>query len=384
MTHVQNIKVTPTRFSKVLAIIVSLIIALKSTLFFGKVEYVYFAVIICMPVYFIFIHRGKVFLPTLGFIIISAISLLINDINPLFRPYERFLIFACMVLGLGPFFISERTNVFRLFILRCLLVEYFCITLTSFIFFLLGRGFIPSGFAGISVHPMDLAPIAALSVLFLIDHFKLKKWGSFITIPFAIIAFFVLILSASRGAIVSLALSLVVFCIIKLRDLKTILAAIVSFLILFVWLIAANPMNVTENLSHKFERIEREQDVTGGRDIKTINRLNEFLQKPLIGVGFSSMTTTEINAKGQFEPSNGWLFVLSSTGILGFLLVIVIFIPPLFKYRRNNKMALVLAIDTFFIVHTIIEGYTISAGNPLCIVMWMNAAIINQPEQLYE
>ena len=174
-------------------------------------------------------------------------------------------------------------------------------------------------------------------------------------------------MAASRGALIGFFIASL-YLIIKGRStVKQSILNICFLIIVPVALALINPMNVMTNLEDKFERVEETDDMYGGREQKMINRMAEFRESPIIGIGFSSMHTLEMDSKGHFEPSNGWLFILSSTGSLGFILASLLFVIPFYKYRKNKKLTFLLSTTLFFIIHTFIEGYSLTArNNPRC------------------
>ena len=109
-------------------------------------------------------------------------------------------------------------------------------------------------------------------------------------------------------------------------------------------------------------------------------RIMDFRANPILGSGFASMDMSNSTQKanrqtGTVEPGNGWLFILSSTGLLGFLsLVIPMLMSLIGLYRKNGgaiiQRAYVFAAIVFFSVHTMAEGYIISSGSILFMLFW--------------
>jgi O-antigen ligase len=130
------------------------------------------------------------------------------------------------------------------------------------------------------------------------------------------------------------------------------------------------------------KKIERREDsMTSGREMMWMDRIADFEDSPFIGVGFSSMK--EINNSkidvdsGTVEPGSGWLMVLSSMGLLGFITYLVLIINPIIRIWKNHANCfLPVAIAFFFIIHTLVEGYITSFGSALCAIMWLNISVL--------
>ena len=367
------------------AVISIVIIAVKCSIYGRVFSPLFFFIVLFTPIFIVAIHNGEISFLSLFFLLACLISLLFNEINPLFRAEERFLLFLVLFMGFGPLFLSDETNRFRYLVFCGVNNLFVVITIISFISFLFGRGYVRAGFGGIAGHPMDLAPIVALSLIYMIHRIKsAKKWQKRLIILYLLIGIFTLFLAASRGAIVGFFIAALYLIIKKKSSVKQTILNICALVIVPLALVLVNPMNVMTNLEDKFERVEETDDMYGGREQKMINRMAEFRESPIIGIGFSSMHTLEMDSKGHFEPSNGWMFILSSTGFLGFIFAVLLFAIPFYKYRKNTKLTFLLSTTLFFIIHTFIEGYSLTVGNPLCILMWMNVALINKPIDAYE
>ena len=113
-------------------------------------------------------------------------------------------------------------------------------------------------------------------------------------------------------------------------------------------------------------------------------------KSPVIGSGFASYNNTIVKRKssdtGNIEPGSSWLFLLSSTGLVGFIsFLLIIFRPILFIIKKQNfkstKISLIVSITILFFVHMFAEGYILSSGSFLFLLLWLCIGII-QPKSL--
>ena len=179
-----------------------------------------------------------------------------------------------------------------------------------------------------------------------------------------------MIMGASRGAILGFFVAILYYIVIRVRKIgksfTVVFIAVSAIIILFY----VNPFSMMDNLEMKMERVERTEDITGGRDQMFQLRFRELSESPVFGVGFSSMKYSHTE-NGFFEAGSGWVFILSSTGILGFIFSLLMCLTALNNSRRFPKTALLSATCLFFIIHSIVEGYILTVSNGLCLYLWL-------------
>jgi O-antigen ligase len=113
-------------------------------------------------------------------------------------------------------------------------------------------------------------------------------------------------------------------------------------------------------------------------------RIQEFESSPLIGVGFASVdpeiSTRFDEEEGRVEPGSSWLAVLSMTGLLGFIpIVIMILKCGIFMFKDKNQPLLSAFLGGMlflFVVHMFAEGYVLSAGSGLFFYFWLTVGMI--------
>lgn len=321
------------------------------------------------------------------FLIAGLISIIANSetINMLFRPWERLALFAIMFAGLGPMGYSAKSTRFRYVSAEIMQIFFLIITLLSLVVFALNLpfGYNRTGFCGITGHSMDLSPIAALSSLFCLkESFEKPKKQMIIWILLMLASMAVMIIAASRGAMGGFLVALIMLVYSRVRKISFLIKSLILVGGLALLLYTVNPGGIMTGLEYKMERTESTGDISGGRSGKVVGYIDSFNDSPIFGIGFSTMKYGNVTAEGYFEPSNGWLFILSSTGIFGFLCVFILICQALNRSFRINRCSFYCATLVFFIVHSIIEGYILTIGNVFCIYMWMIVALLMDSKEL--
>lgn len=92
---------------------------------------------------------------------------------------------------------------------------------------------------------------------------------------------------------------------------------------------------------------------------------------------------SKIHIDGIFEPGSGWLLILSSLGILGFITFVILIIKPIIIMSLKMKVPfaysnLIVCILVFFIFHLLIEGYVLSTGGFLSFYIWLSIAMVQK------
>lgn len=155
---------------------------------------------------------------------------------------------------------------------------------------------------------------------------------------FIFIAFLLHLLTGSRTTLISSLLGLSVFLFIKRKIVKLVsVAGIVSLFVIIIFFI------------YTPENLERGEEGTvftvTGREVLWQGALYRFMQKPFLGWGYMveskilnmrSMQGTFSLATAQQPLHNGYLSILSGTGLVGFLIWISLISYPLIKNARKR------------------------------------------------
>jgi O-antigen ligase len=212
-----------------------------------------------------------------------------------------------------------------------------------------------------------------------------------IYIIFIIISILTCLLAASRGAVVSLLIAVIFLIYLSFRkSLGKFLKVVLIFLSLIL-LTSSLWLPYTEQLIFKNQSRMQTDNLFSGRSRMWKDRIEDFKYSPIYGVGFSSLKNTsnsKISSLGFIEPGSGWLFILSSLGILGFIIFTKLIFKPIFSLSKKNDLknksyALIVSILIFFVFHLGIEGYVLSSGGFLFFYLWLTIAIAQKRSVFY-
>ncbi len=236
-------------------------------------------------------------------------------------------------------------------------------------------------FSGITRHSMTLAPICAFAAVYLLflllnkSYTRRKRTYIIILLITIVIA---MLMAASRSAFLAFfAGSLIVLYLTFHNRIKKLLKVILA--IVFA-VIALSPL-----LAPQFDKILSKQHnstlssggMTSSRNAVWNQRISEFKQSPIFGIGFCTVINKNVVApNGTIEPGSSWLAVLSMTGLVGMAAILLIIIPTLTRLyaksiNKDYRSILLLGLLISIIVHMFAEGYIFSGGNPLCFYFWI-------------
>lgn len=318
------------------------------------------------------------------FVICCFLSIIGNVIPSKYNVGLRFTGFLLIVSCVGPLIESDwlyelRRNCFNYVSIVLLLV-----TIISFLIYciypssmLTERGHL---YGGITLHSMQLGPIAGLCTIYSTYKYltitqKSYNKGRIGYIIAIIISLFSCVLAGSRSALLATVISGIICIYLFYRENTTKFLKIVSILLLIILITSPIWWNYTEAIQTKMEISEDHGGFLTSRSSSWEARIHEFLDNPLIGCGFATVVGkfSERGAEGQVEPGNGWLFILSSTGIMTFIIFIGNYIYDIFKlYFLKTKESILLICQLIFIgCHINAEGYTLSSGIFLFYYLWL-------------
>ena len=344
-------------------------------LYYAAIAILFF--IICSNIRYVQINRC-----CLLFLLICSFSIVFNDIPSEIKPYQRFLLYFIIYIVFGPLFYNEKTNQLRLNIFFLLIKFCVIITLVSILAFLIwGIGIDKKdlGFKGITGYSMMMAPIAAISTFYLIYllRFRHAKWAIFLIL----ISLFTMLIAGSRSALAAFLVSFL-FSLFKESKRKFFRLVLISIPILVIsFPLWKSQLAVFEK---KQEIQERMDDGENSRTIKWNNRLYEFKNNPIIGVGFSSLDIRHSagdysKSEGTLEPGSSWLALLSMTGILGFFSFFCLYFISVKDYLMNKLKShldiLVFQLLVFFGLHFIFDGYLFGIGSILLVIFLLSMSL---------
>lgn len=345
----------------------------------------YYAMLFVLSIFVIINKDKKIYLPTFLFFYLCLLSILANNIPYYFHSFERYIGLILIGIVAGPIFYNNYLYRVRVQSLKYISKCFVCISVVSFLLYYIYRPLTITDrgnlFGGITVHSMILGPIAGLATISCIHHLhKNKLLINKRQIIFLIIACILCILSCiltgSRSSLIALGIALTIWLRLSFnlqKFIKYILLIISCFIITSpIWI------QYTGTLRHKMDYSIEQGSILSSRSNKWEDRIEEFKESPILGYGFGSIklsndTTISDEWTGTVESGNGWLFVLSSCGLLSFLVLIYIYIKILLTLIKiKDQLSIFLTCSLVFIgVHTMAEGYIISSGNTLCFYFWL-------------
>lgn len=334
-----------------------------------------------------FSNGGGGFCTPLAILLIYIpVGLLVVNPDPMFRSWDRFILFAFLLACVSPLVQGEEAAENRETIFRIILAVALFVGVASFFSKFAGINFgissrlahldIAGIYGGITRHSMILGPVAGIGFLYSI-------WKGFITRSriwwfLAVFCIGSVMFSASRSALMA-ALCAGTLMLYRLSgsSSKFFKTAVVLSLALSVsypiWgsvldgVIAKNNLNISAG------------GMSSSRDALWMARLDEFKKSPLLGVGFDAVDVDISSSIGGFDKTTGmvesgssWLIILSMTGLVGGMILIPFLARTyisIFK-KETEWSILICAILTLFFIHMFAEGYIYYGGSILAFLLW--------------
>lgn len=373
-----------------LAVVISALLPLWRTLNFvsSPSNTLYYGAFGVLAVMTLLTGRNRVQWSVVWLLCWCAASIMLNTFSAYFTPWPRLMGLALIIVAVGPLLGNHKLLAWRQTALTFLLWGCVVIAVVSFVMYYVARpltmhrGFL---FMGITGNSMLISPMAYIGALFLIQwtmrrNRNLGPWVRVLLWTMVAVCVFAGILSGSRSALIGFLVAFTVWMWLYLRSVKkfVMIAAALGVVVLAT---APAWTNYTDTLEDKMAANEKTGGFLTARQALWEQRWKEFKKEPGFGVGFSKVERTtedEDTSKfkigsGMVEPGNGWLFVLSSTGIGGFALLLWIYLKTLCKLFRLRRFEawLTLSLLVYIGVHSFAEGYIFSAGNFFCLVFWL-------------
>lgn len=322
-----------------------------------------------------------------GFLLYLLLNILICKPPSIFSPYLRLLYMCFVLLVISPIIQNDNFRKLRenSFLYMC--VFSVIISLVSFVFYFLGINFFNGDeerladylshggwFAGLTKHSMLLGPVSGIASVSMFALFlKTKKY---IYIVFFLFCLSSVLFSASRGALYSVIVAVVVMVVKASKSMSVFLKRF-AFLFTLSFFLFAFSDTLLSGIMHKYEVRDVDQEgVFASRQVRMEHRMDEFLANPFVGIGFASLDLKyegEYSDTGVVEPGSSWLAILSMTGLFGFFFVFLIFFKS-FKYTYNEnslESTAKIGVLSMFVIHMLIEGYFYAAGSPLFFMVWL-------------
>lgn len=335
-----------------------------------------------------FTKKTKFETSSLWLLLYLPINLLITNPNKMFSSWSRLGLFTVVFIFAAPLLTGKYVGIYRKKLLMGILLICVLLGLVSFACYFMGINYMGNlqgdiiydyksevgGFGGIFYQSIILGMTCGMGILYLIYRLENvpknnRKW---FYVAIAILAITVLI-SSSRSALLA-TLAGVLIMVFHYgakhgRAIKILMnIVLVALLTIPIW------QGFTTGI---------EQKMVGGKDLgdygsrtsKWNARLSEFSSSPIVGIGYASVDPRldDVGPGGVVEPGSSWLAILSMTGIIGFVLSIIIFIHPI-SYLKSHPSPyhnLLLGLLAFIATHMLAEGYIFAGGSSLCFIAWL-------------
>ena len=266
-----------------------------------------------------------------AFLIISTVSLLINSVAHGFT-LKPWLYFTRWLLHASVFFTLQRPDLpnTKLVVAKTWQVTFIALAALGLAQYLLipDLRFLYAFGWDDHLHRLtstilDPGFTGILLVLGLISaQIKTKSWWQ--TILFSI----TLLLTYSRASYLAFFVSQITILILTKKPKFPIL--ITMFFIIGIFML---PRPAGEGV-----KLERTQSISS-RINSSINATDVFKSNPIYGIGFnrySELTSNTDKINHSSAPDNSWLFILSTTGILGFMAYSYWYANTIWRYFKTN------------------------------------------------
>lgn len=242
-------------------------------------------------------------------------------------------------------------------------------------------------FSGLASYAMWTSCAGAMSTLFFVSMAFRKslqnKILKIICYAMILVSLYITMISASRSAFfLSLACSLL---IIKMQSRK-VTTLMRNLIIIGCTALCFAPVLIdnADAMLNKKNGLEITVENTS-RDALWSQRMEEFKSSPIWGVGFAAHGVGDNKQVGRNESGGSFISVLAQAGIIGFIIVILIWIAAIMmpkKIGNNPNMILIYAGFVFMSIHSIIEGYMFQAGWYMCLVIWLSVGVMIEHKTL--
>ncbi|WP_143960699.1 O-antigen ligase family protein [Litoribacter populi] len=322
-----------------------------------------------------------------GFLFFAMVSILLNSIPSQFQPWFRLASFLIMIGLLGPFISSPKFFAFRYFTFSKVNLFILILGSASFLTKILplrvpeGRG----GWSGFFVHTMILGPMASISLLlalYLFYHEKISnRPNKKLILLYQICmssSFLSLLLASSRTAILA-CIGALLFFFYKIYQQR--LSKFLYTILIISGLIGLSSpiwLSYADGIQNKMQDSDKKGDLVATRRSIWDARFLEFYESPIYGVGFSHLkynAKKKIDDDGKVEPGSSFLAALSMTGILGFLMLIGVFVSYIAFVIKDKtdilNIGVLGSLLIFFSIHMLAEGYLLSSGGVMFFYLWL-------------
>ena len=285
--------------------------------------------------------------------------------------------FIAIVISVTPITNSIKLFFFRKLYLKHCLMIFPLLSLISLYCFIKGINYYEKtgnilDFSGIFQHPMWMGAALGLSniVTLWLIFFTQKRILQLLYTSILLLSIYMTIVSGSRSALFASLITMCIFLIVKLHNIKKIILAfflisMVTVMLLPYYLSGAQRM---------IDKFESSKGRYGSRTELFTTGIKHFKETPVLGVGFAvSYNSLGEKKIGRMESGSGWLSILFQTGLLGFSVICFIFgglRRVLIYLWKDYDLLLYLFTFGYLCLHSLFEGYILTVGYYPCILFW--------------
>ncbi|MFN3190770.1 MAG: O-antigen ligase family protein [Aureliella sp.] len=299
---------------------------------------------------------------------------------------NAWLAWSAVLVAFGPVARCRASIIFKQVAWKSLQYACWAVSLMSLGWYLFGLPNLGRGhFTGVMSHSMLLGPIAALAALFAFHNYVTQRhWAWNVLCLGCIIP---CMIAGSRAAFAGLAISVAALAWSGLMKTKLSSGLAISIVLGASLAFALELDSVASSVKGvpMLQTLASKQIADKDRGFHTRSylwqsRLAEFQANPVFGLGFcldTSMAKRKQLTNTNLEPGSGYLFIASSTGTVGiasfFLFGWALLSKTRSRFTDNRRFAgdVSYSVVVFFLVHSIAEGWILSAGNILCVFFWL-------------
>lgn len=368
------------RYNKIFIIMAMMVIAsVFATISFGQIAY-----FVAMGGTFVYCaFKNQLFEGIFAFLLIwILLGMILNNVFPI-----QYVYFVLMIACASPMFSSYDAFVFRTRMLYALCMILPVVTILNIYAYQTGINMYIENmtlervaaynFSGFLHHPMWLAAINGMSNVTLLYLFYKQKesnwWIKGIIIFFLVLSLYLSVVAASRAALAASLLSMAIMVYFQSKTSGKLVRSLVVIGIFAYFLVPF----ITSDSTAMQTKIDAENRGEGSsRDIAWGQRIDEFKESPIWGIGFSTAHSLEgWKFTGQVETGSGWLAILSQTGLVGALLFFVFLRRSVLTIEEiKEEGGLLILFSCIFIylcAHSVFEGYIYTAGYCPCMFFWL-------------
>lgn len=345
----------------------------------------------------------------LCFIVWCAVGICLGNPNPAFQSWQRLVYLGLGLALLSPIIENRRLDMLRQRIWWCVCALVAVSCMISFVICLINTvkngswtvspGVFPGGL-GLS----HFSAIAAIMGINIIMQNRFKLWIELIIYGYIGVCVVLLFEGGSRMGVLSLLIAVMMLSMYyrnkaTAKFLMAIGGVTIVFCIYPEWW-----YDFAHIIYRKFNSGVTHGSLTWSRDSLWAARWQEFMESPFYGVGLGAVryfaypwnNPEEILSHGHIEPGSSWLGVLSQTGIVGFILLVIPVIGIVIRAimilatERNcpdtaikndsslnrillsvDSLQLQMSVFLILFIQSFTEGYLLSAGSFHFMMFWL-------------